>query len=182
MPGWQSLSAVLAAKQGRGELRLDSVAGALRLLAGTGSGLVAVAFWLAAARGLVRLARRDRELALFGGFLAAVQAAALWVLGPYGLGNPVVLARYLLVALPVVLLWAAHGVAMPRRGWTAVSAALLLGSVLATGPFVIAPLSDLVVRPPRRLPRLPPAAAEPPGGARAGVLPAARRVGGPGAP
>jgi hypothetical protein len=136
VPGWESLSEVLAGKRGGGEIGLDTLTGALHLLAGTGNAGVAPAFWLVAALGLVRLARRDLELALFGAFPVAVQAAALGVLSPYGLGNPVILARYLLVALPVVLLWVAHGVETPRPAWTAVAATLLLGSVLATGPFV----------------------------------------------
>jgi hypothetical protein len=147
VPGWESLQQVLAAKPGRGEVRLASVLSALQLLAGTTRPLVAVLFWLLAARGLARLASRDRAAALFGAFLVAAQCAALAVTTPFGLANPVVLARYLIVALPVVLLWVAHGLEVPERWLLSLrrpglaraaaggAAALVLALLLATGPF-----------------------------------------------
>ena len=149
VPGWESLQQVLAAKPGRGELRLASVLSALQLLAGTTRPLVAVLFWLLAARGLARLASRDRAAALFGAFLVAAQCAALAVTTPFGLANPVVLARYLVVALPIVLLWVAHGLEVPERWSLSLrrpelaraaaggAAALLLVLLVATGPFAL---------------------------------------------
>jgi hypothetical protein len=147
VPGWESLHQVLAAKPGRGELRLASVLSALQLLAGTTRPLVAALFWLLAARGLARLASRDRAAALFGALLLAAQCAALAVTTPFGLANPVVLERYLVVALPVVLLWVAHAFELPKR-WlrplrhsrlariaAGTGAMVFLALLVATGPF-----------------------------------------------
>ena len=134
-PGWEGFLAVVAEKQGQGTIRADTLAGGARLLAGSAGGLLALAFWLLAVRGWVVVARRDRELALLGALLVAVQAVGLWVLGPYGLAEPVVFSRYLLVALPVVLFWVAHGIVLPRPAWTGAAAALLLAALFATGPF-----------------------------------------------
>ena len=147
VPGWEDLRQVLTDKPGGGDLRASAVLSAGRLLAGTAVPALAGAFWLLAAVGLLRLARRDLELALFGAVLAAGQAAPLVILPPYGLGNPVILARYLLVALPVVLLWVAHGLEPPDRWPRAVrrpglariavvaGAALFLALLAVTGPF-----------------------------------------------
>lgn len=136
VPGWGTLGEVLAAKRGGAGVRLDSLSGSWLLLAGTGIGVLALAFWLLALRGWTRLARRDRELALYLGFLVAVHAGSLWLLGPYGIANPVIFSRYLLVTLPVVLLWVAHGVELPRPAWTGGLAVLLLAALFASGPFV----------------------------------------------
>lgn len=151
VPGWESLAEVLEEKPGRGDLRLSTVLEALQLLAGSRAPAVAVLFWLLAARGLGVLARRHRGAAVFTACLVGGQAAALAVSTPYGLGDPLVLARYLLVALPVVLLWVAHGVGQPvgipgrwlrarsrpgsLRGVTAGVAVLFLALLVATGPF-----------------------------------------------
>lgn len=136
VPGWESLAEVLGDKRGRASVRLDTLSGAAYLLAGTASAVVAVAFWLLALRGWLVVVRRERELAFYGAFLVAVQVGSVWLLGPYGLANPVVFSRYLLVALPVVLLFVAHGMDLPRPAWTGGLAALLLVALFATGPFV----------------------------------------------
>jgi hypothetical protein len=82
----------------------------LRLQAGTAAGWLAGLFWLAAAAGLVRLARRERRerrFALFTAVVVAGHVAGLLVLSPFGLESPVIFGRYLLPVLPFVLLWVA---------------------------------------------------------------------------
>lgn len=135
VPGWESLSEVISGKQGKSEIRADTLLGAGALLAGSAQPFLAAGFWLAAAGGLVVLFRRDPELALYSAFLVAVHLAALGVLQPFGMANPLVFGRYLLVALPVILLWVAHGFAW-RSGRAGLAAgAALLVLILATGPF-----------------------------------------------
>lgn len=139
VPGWDGLAEMLGGKRGRGEVQPGAVADAARLLAGTVHPLLAGLFWAAAAAGFVRLLRRDRELALYSALLVGAHAAALAVAQPYGLANPLVLGRYLLLVLPVVLLWVAHGLDWRGRRWTRLAGlaagAALLVSIVATGPF-----------------------------------------------
>lgn len=138
VPGWEGLREVLLTKPGGGRVgAAGGVPAVLELLSGSAWPVLAVVFWLLALRGSVVFARRDRELALFGGVLVGCQVLALAVLPPYGVGNPVILFRYTLVTLPPILLAVAHGFELPRRfravGWAA--AVLFLGLVLASGPF-----------------------------------------------
>jgi hypothetical protein len=147
VPGWENLSQVLAAKPGQGSLRLSAALSAARLLAGSSSPVLAALFWLLAALGLGRLARRDPGLALFGAVLVGGQCAAVAVTTPYGLGNPVIFGRYLLIGLPVILLWVAHGLELPERWLRAdrrprlapvaagAGAVVFVALLLATGPF-----------------------------------------------
>lgn len=139
VPGWESLAEMLGEKRGRGEIRLDTLTGAARLLAGTARPLFAGLFWVAAAVGLARLLRRDRELALYSGFLVATHLAALLVAQPYAIANPLVFGRYLLLALPAVLLWTAHafdwGPGRVRRLAGLATGFVLLALILVTGPF-----------------------------------------------
>jgi hypothetical protein len=139
VPAWDSLSQVLAEKGGKSGLRVESVLGAVAILAGTGRPVLVALFWIAAAAGFVVLFRRDREAALYGAFLAAAHLAALLVTLPFGIANPLILARYLIPVLPLVLLWMAHAFAWGPRPRVA-SAGLaaggaLLALLLAAGPF-----------------------------------------------
>jgi hypothetical protein len=109
-----------------------------------GSRSLAVTALLAAAalRGAVVLARRERALA---GILACAilgQVAGLFVLAPRFLETLAVANRYLLVALPAWLAFAAVGLATPvRPGATravalqGLAVAALLAALFATGPF-----------------------------------------------
>ncbi len=109
-----------------------------------GSRSLAVATLLAAAvlRGAVLLARRDRALA--GILVCAIlgQVAGLFVLAPRFLETLAVANRYLLIALPAWLAFAAVGLATPvgrggpRSGaLQALAVAALLVALFATGPF-----------------------------------------------
>ena len=99
--------------------------------------LVAVVF-AAAVVGVVRLWRRDRELA---GYLLAVMAAgtlAIVAARPNWIMHPPVLARYVVPILPVFLLFAAEGavalVAIPIAPVRALAIGLAGGALWCYGP------------------------------------------------
>lgn len=148
VPGWESLSAVLGGKPGLGRLEAATVVGAAFLQAGTSSGVMTLLFWGLAVAGLLKLWRHDGPLAVYTGVLVAAQIAGIVALSPFGLAEPVILNRYLLVGLPLVLFWVAWGLAPAdgagrrgRRGggsralrWAA--AGVVVAALVATGPLV----------------------------------------------
>jgi hypothetical protein len=170
LPAWKSLVRVLGAKP-KGSPDLDSVSDTLLLQAGSAYLPIAGLFWLAALGGLVALWRRGPAAALFTATLVGAQwIAVALVLRPFASQHPIVLNRYLLVALPVVLLWAATGlgtqISAPagrlRRSVGGVSAAgfllvLAAGSPYRTdprlrlGPFGASTDAILFLPPPHRL-------------------------------
>lgn len=90
----------------------------LRLEAGARSWPVTLLFWAAALIGLVLLLRRHPRLGWFSLTVAGGHAAGILLLSPFGISHPIVLNRYLLPALPFVLLWVAFAVGglwNPRR-------------------------------------------------------------------
>ncbi|MCC7216894.1 MAG: hypothetical protein IT517_08995 [Burkholderiales bacterium] len=99
------------------------------MLAGSAHAIVAILMGAATAAGAVRVWRRDRVLAgylltvMIGGTLAILAARPNWV------QHPLVFARYLVPALPLLLLLAAEG---------ALALAPLLGRVPALGATTIA--------------------------------------------
>jgi hypothetical protein len=100
----------MKSKGGEGEATVGVVADVLRQESGSPYPELTALFWIAALAGLVVLLRRRPRVALYGLTLIAVQWAALvGVVRPVGIHQPHVLARYVLVALPVVLLWVAGG-------------------------------------------------------------------------
>jgi len=142
VPALGSLLALLAQKTARpGGWALRTWTGTGLVLAGTRSPALAALFWCGAAAGLVGLARRAPRLAAYSSVLVAVQAIAVVLLRPEGSERPLVLARYLLVALPLVLGWLAFGLAMPWGagpvwGWTRrLAGAGFLLLLAASGPF-----------------------------------------------
>jgi hypothetical protein len=139
-PAARSLLAVAAAKGGKGQVHWKTVAAAARLQAGTGETLVALAFWAVALAGLALLARRDRSFAAYGVTLAGAYVAAVAVLSPFGAGHPLVFDRYLLLLLPLLLTWAAVGLAaLARPGWgplARVLPAVAVAGLAAAGPLV----------------------------------------------
>lgn len=109
------------------------------LAVGVGSHPLAAAVWAGALAGLGCLLHRDRGFALFSLALVAIQVISIRLLSPIGLGNPVILGRYLLPALPFELLWLAAGLAelwrlSPRQFRPAIALLPLTGLFLA-GPF-----------------------------------------------
>jgi hypothetical protein len=143
VPAYPSLARVVAAKRQAQEVPAATWWAVLRLQAGTGQRLPALLFWAAALGGLAVLLHRRPRL---GGYLAALalaQPLGILALSPLGLARPQVLDRYLLPALPVVLLWVAAGLAHPwwprqgrlGRAGQRLGAAGLVLVWLAAGPF-----------------------------------------------
>jgi hypothetical protein len=143
LPALPSLLRVVAAKHQAQEVPAATWWGVLRLQAGTGQTVPAVLFWLVAAGGAVSLLRRRPRLGWYLLVLAAAQPAGILLLSPLGLARLQVLDRYLLPALPIVLLFVAAGLVCPwwprqsaagRRGQRLAAGGLLL-LWLAAGPF-----------------------------------------------
>jgi hypothetical protein len=134
LPARESLLDLIAARRVGQAVAWSTVGDLLRLQAGTASWVLAALFWAVALAGLVRLLRQDRRLGAYTLTLAAGHVAGIALLSPVGLTHPVVLARYLLPALPLVLLWAASALALPRSlRWLPASAFLL--ALALGGPF-----------------------------------------------
>jgi hypothetical protein len=143
VPAYPSLARLVDAKRQALEVPAATWWTVLRLQAGTGQRLPALLFWAAALVGLAALLRRRPRL---GGYLAALalaQPLGILALSPLGLARPQVLDRYLLPALPIMLLWVAAGLAhpwWPRQGRLG-RAGQMLGAAglvlvwLAAGPF-----------------------------------------------
>ncbi len=126
LPARRSLLALAAHKRAPAPVPWRTIGEVLLLQAGTARPAVALSLWLAAVAGLallVRGRRRDRRLAAYTLTLAAGQAAGLAILAPIGLFIPIVLDRYLILVLPLVLLWTAVALAgLPDLAATAVTA------------------------------------------------------------
>jgi hypothetical protein len=109
---------LLGGKQGAGNVGSEEILHVLAMQGGSAHAPLLALFWLAALAGLGMLLARRPRFALFGLALVAAQwLAVAGVFRPIGLGREHVLARYVLVTLPVVALWAAHGL---EAGWRAV--------------------------------------------------------------
>ncbi len=91
-------------KVGRGTLEWTTLAGASELLIGTTSRALRVACVLAALAGGVVLLRRTPRFAAWLALVGAAQVGALLLAAPHGLRFPIVLARYLFVLSPLLLL------------------------------------------------------------------------------
>lgn len=151
-PALPSLLELVGKKAGRGEIGAAAVAGALRLQAGSGETWLAALFWLAAVAGFVRLLSSERRFAVYGATVVGAHLAAVFVLAPFGSHHPLIFNRYTLIALPLVLVWAAVGLTLPgellarrwgRRG--RVAGAAVAGAAVAV-LFFGGPLADPAYR------------------------------------
>lgn len=161
VPARESLVELLAEKRIDQTVPEERLRDVFALAAGSRYGWVVGIFWLLALTGLGHLLHRRRALGLYGLVLGVGQVAGIFLLSPLGLANPLILFRYLLVALPVVLLWVAVAVAglesmngevsgseagdgggsdrrfLLRRDWLRPVAAVLLAlGLLLSGPFL----------------------------------------------
>lgn len=146
LPALRSFRRLLRVKAAEAEARLDTLIDVLHLQAGTAWTPLTVLFWVLAALGLTVLLRRRPALGVYGALLVAAQWTALTlVLRPAGVGHPVILNRYVLVTLPVVLLWVAEGAAWAAarigrsgglRRWAGAGvAAAFVAALVAAGPY-----------------------------------------------
>jgi len=163
LPARESLFELLAEKRIEQTVPEERLRDVFALAAGSRYGWVVGVFWLLGLVGLGHLVHRRPALGLYGLVLGLGQVAGIFVLSPLGLANPLILFRYLLVALPVVLLWVAVAVAgsdsmngevngevagseagggserrfFLRRDWLRPVAAVLLAiGLLLSGPFL----------------------------------------------
>jgi len=136
LPAWGSFTALLAAKGGTGSVQWEGVASAFLLLAGTPYAAVAALFWVLAVAGSALLIRQHRRLGLYLLTLVVGHLVGLAILSPFGIDSPAVFVRYLLVALPILLLWVAYALARVWErglpGGPAVAVGLVLGLFLCT--------------------------------------------------
>jgi len=146
LPALESLLRILGQKSGSRAPTVGEVGDALWLLAGSTSRWIAIILAVLALFGLGSLSLRRPRMALYTVLPVILLGASLVVVRPYLLQVPAVLSRYLLVALPLVLLWAACGaVALwnGRRGWSMVALRIVLVvlvlAVLATHPHLADP-------------------------------------------
>ena len=112
--------AEFSGKAGLDHVTLESLHRSALMLAGTGSSIVALLVFGLAAAGWYRLHRRDAYLATYLATVIALGAVTVASSRAGLISHPLVFARYLLPALPFVLLLVAEGAAaalagMPRR-------------------------------------------------------------------
>ena len=109
------------------------------MLAGTGSAIVGALFWVAVIVGFRLAARRDPVFAWYLATVIGGAAVAVAASGAEWIAHPLVLARYLIPALPFLLLFAAEGVVgalefARRPAPEALAAAALVALMLFVGP------------------------------------------------
>jgi hypothetical protein len=143
IPAAPSLAALVQDKRVDNDLSLGTWQAVAALQAGTANPWLVGGFWLLAAIGLAALLVRAPRLGSFGVVLIAVQVVGLVVLSPLAMEQPNILNRYLLVAVPIVLVWVSYGLEVAvlgrierfgRVGGVAASAvAMLLPAVYFAG-------------------------------------------------
>lgn len=134
-PAWGSLGALIQEKQGALHLSWGLARSVMLLGAGSGRLWVLILVGAAAVSGFARLLRTDRSLALLSATAVVGHLAGLLYLAPMGHESPLVSFRYVLIALPWVLLWVAA--AFNREGKImALAAGLLIVCLIWAGPFL----------------------------------------------
>lgn len=138
LPAWPSFWELLSSKSNGALLSGEPLLRTLALQAGTGSWAVAALFWALAVGGAGALLRRERARASFVLVLVGAHVASFAVMQPRFGDVPIVANRYLLVALPGVLLCVAFALERLRArapAWVgAPSIVLVLLLLFASGP------------------------------------------------
>jgi len=139
VPPLDSLLELVGDKRQVQQVGPQAVIDVLLVHAGTTRIPVAVLFWGTALLGLGLAFRRMPQFAWYSLAVVFLHAVGLRALSPKGLSAPLMMNRYLIILLPVVLSWAALGLAAiwhtlgGRKEATAV-AAILLAALFASGP------------------------------------------------
>ncbi len=137
VPSWEKLSWLLENRSASAGPDWATLGTAALRLAGSPSIAAALLFYGLALGGLWGLARERPTVGAVSAAVVVAGAPAIALLSPLGSDDPIVLGRYLLPALPFLLLWAAAGIA---RAWQlpgATPKALAVGCVallVGTGP------------------------------------------------
>lgn len=146
IPATRSLSELVQQKHVDNHLSLNTFQGVAILQAGTPDQWLVFGFWSMAAIGLIILLRKRLSLALLGITLVVVQIAGLIILSPLAMEQPGIFNRYLLICLPIVLIWVATGIdavvlgPLDRLGARGRIAATLLVPVVPIIFFIAGPL------------------------------------------
>ena len=111
VPAWDSLRELYSVKSGLGRFAPALVPPIAHLQAGASSAWAVPLFWALVCGGLAVLLRARPAIAIHLAAVTLAQWAGLAVLAPIGLGSPIILNRYLVGTLPLVLLFAAVGLA-----------------------------------------------------------------------
>jgi len=138
------LAVVAAPFFARVDIPLETLGDVLRLQAGTRSWPLAILFWVLALAGLVLLLRKNLRLGLYTLAAVAGYVAAVLLLSPAGLDDPIVLNRWLLPVLPFVFLWVAMAIGRPwiprsgllGQGLQRSAARFFILFLFWTGPFL----------------------------------------------
>lgn len=118
LPAADSLEEVVASKRVSQAIPLSTYLAVARIQAGTWFAAAAALFWAIALLGWGRLLRSAPRAAWFTAALVCGQLIGIRLLSPLALAAPIVFHRYLLPALPLVLLWFAVAISPPwlQRG------------------------------------------------------------------
>ena len=130
----------LAGKAGRDAVTIESGYRTLLLLAGTRFPLVAAIVGAAALAGLKHLLRTDRDLAWYLATIIGVGSLVILSSGAEWISHPLVPARYLIPALPFVLLLAALGMSTWLEALRQQGLASAVGGLMVSGLFVAGPI------------------------------------------
>ena len=125
-------------KAGVDRVTVESLYRSALMIAGTGSAGVALLVYGLAGAGWYRLRRRDGDLAAYLAAVVGLGAVTVASSRAGFISHPLVFARYLLPALPFILLLAADGAAAAlagmQRRWSTVIASAAIVALLVTGP------------------------------------------------
>jgi hypothetical protein len=129
----------LAERAARHRVTAGSVWRTLLMLFGTGSSVAGACMLCVAGLGFYRLARRDPELAWYLATIVGIGSVAVAASGAEWIDHPLVLARYMLPALPFMLLLEAEGIMvaierLPAPRASAAACAVLVAVLLYIGP------------------------------------------------
>jgi hypothetical protein len=144
-PARDTLLPLIAQKSGSLAVTAGEIAELAAWLAGVRSPWLATAFWALVVIGAIRLAGRDARLAGFLVVAGLGQVLGILALAPQGHQNAVILARYLVPALPIVLAFVAEALGRPWLPGRAVAGVEPGGPWSAKGPAVQACLVAAVV-------------------------------------
>jgi hypothetical protein len=136
LPALSSLFLVAGRRAGEGRLSWHTLSANAWLQAGSIYAIGMCLFFGLALLGAWKLRQRRAIVLWFTLTLVVGHLMTLWALRPTGVQSPHIFARYFIIALPLVLLWVACGLARlsaMAHGRLAGTALLLL--LVATGPF-----------------------------------------------
>ena len=134
VPARDELLGLLRMRVGSGASGAEALIATFQLQSGSRNFAVEVLFVAAAAWGVVSLCRRRRRFAYFTLTLVVGQVAAIFVVSPTSVDQAIVLNRYLIISLPIILVWVAYGIASATRGASSGGQRLLRNA--AAGGFV----------------------------------------------